>query len=169
MTVAFSGTGNYKNIASDVVTVSGMPNKAPAHRQTLTDTFVLKLSYNAFSADALGNTSSLAILWLNPSTDQWVNAILGNSDGGAGANFVLGAYDPTTDFNLSWYGVDLADGYAWVVVDHNSDFGVGNTDSPIEVVPEPSTWGMLVIGGAGLLLIHRRRSNGRPQNESPAR
>src|ERR1700677_2320986 len=47
VTMAFKGIGNYANIASDVVTISGMPNNgAGTSGQTLTDTFVLKLTYD---------------------------------------------------------------------------------------------------------------------------
>jgi len=164
VTVAFKGTGNYANIASDVVTVSGMPEKGTGPGplgSTLTDEFVLKLSYNSNAANEIsGGPGGLALLWLDPTTATWVNAILGNSDGGAGANFVLGAYDPSTDFNLSWYGVDTTDDYVWAVLDHNSDFGAGNpddapiTDSP---VPEPSTWWAMLSAGFGMLLLFRRR------------
>jgi len=156
--VGFTGNaGNFGSIASDVATVSGMTNKGTGILgQTLTDMFVLKLSYDVTAANALDGASAMEILWHNPVTDLWVNAILGNSDGGAGATFVSGAYT-AGNFNLSTYGVDTTDGYVWAVLNHNSDYGVGNPSiKPVKVVPEPSTWALLVGGCASLLAFRRR-------------
>ena len=163
VTVAFTGTGNFGSAASDVATVSGMPDKgAGPLGSTLTDQFVLKLSYDVTAATALGGASTMELLWQSPATAQWVNAILGNSDSGAGANFVTGAYDANNDFHLSWFGVDIADGYVWAVLDHNSTFVDGNpSDAPFGAVPEPSTWTLLMVG-VGALLAFRRRPLCRP-------
>jgi hypothetical protein len=154
--VAFNAA-SYKNIASDAVTVSGMASlgTTPAGA-THTDEFVLKLTFDTNAANQLGGASVQNILWFNPTTGLWVNAVDGNSDGGAGATFVLGAYNSITDDNLSYYGVDTTDGYAWAVLDHNSTFGVGNASFQPEEAPEPSAWALL-LGGVVLLVIGKIR------------
>ncbi len=73
---------------------------------------------------------------------------------GGTATFVLGAYNPATNFNLGTYGVDVEGGIVWAVLNHNSEFSV---------VPEPST-GSLAMGAGALLLIAtlwRRRVSAR--------
>ena len=164
VSVTFNGTGNFTNIASNAVTVSGMANlgTTPAGAKQ-TDQFVLEVSINASAASQItGGAGALALLWYNPVTGQWINAVLGNSDSGAGASGetlaqMSGAYNASTDFNLSYYGVDVADGYAWAVLDHNSEFGVGNPNDPPLAVPEPSTWMMLISGLCLLAFIPRLR------------
>jgi len=64
-----------------------------------------------------------------------------------GRAFRRGAYDPNTDFNLGYYGVDTANSTVWAAVDHNSEFGVATP------APEPSA-GALVL--CGLALFGRR-------------
>ncbi|HEY3840026.1 MAG TPA: PEP-CTERM sorting domain-containing protein [Bryobacteraceae bacterium] len=125
--------------------------------------YVLEMSYNPATAAALGNAIDNYLAWFDPSDGTWKNAVFGNSDGGASAHFVNGAYDATTDFHLGWYGIDPTNDEVWAVVDHNSTFGVANEDveptgapdtlSPTGV-PEPSTLGLLV---GGLALLGRRR------------
>jgi hypothetical protein len=123
--------------------------------------FALQMTYDALAASTLSDLLNLYLAWFDPSDDTWKNAVDGNSDGGAGAHFVAGAYDPTADFNLGWYGVDTANSTVWAVIDHNSDFGVSATQPPAHAqtithftVPEPSTVGLLLCG----LAFFARRS-----------
>src|SRR5208283_1966362 len=87
---------------------------------------------------------------LNPSIDQWLNAVAGNIGTNLGG-FHLGAWLPG-DMTLGDWGVDMTSHTVWAVLDHNSDFAV---------VPEPSTLSLLAAGGLGLLAAVRRRRKGR--------
>lgn len=130
------------------------------------DKYVLEMSYDPATAAALGDLSKLYLAWFDPSDNTWKNAVDGNSDGGASAQSISGAYNPSTDFVLGDYGVDTADSTVWAVVDHNSLFGVANSDvQPGSTttqgvtftslaVPEPSSVALLLCGAA----IFGRRS-----------
>jgi len=106
--------------SGDVLTLDGIsPNPAD-------ELFVLQMSYDPRSGD------NVCLGWCDGDTGNWVNAVKGNSDGGAGASFVDGAYDG----NLlpGRWGVDPTTCEAWAVLDHNSDFAVitpppGDTNS----------------------------------------
>jgi len=94
--------------AGDVLTLDGIsPNPAD-------ELFVLQMSYDP----ADGNNVCLG--WFDEG--QWVNAIEGNSDGGAGESFVDGPYDG--NLLLGCRGVDPATHEAWAVLDHNGCFAV---------------------------------------------
>ena len=130
--------------ASDDVNVGG----------TITDTYVLELSYSEAAALALpGGPEAMRLDWLNPNTGQWENAVDGNT--GGIPTFVDGAYNPAVDSNLGTYGVDTANQEVWAVINHNSQF---TTD--IQPAPEPGSWMFLSIGLTGLLGVRRfRRGN----------
>lgn len=129
--------------ASDDVNVSG----------TISDTYVLELSYSQAAAVSLpGGPSAMQLQWLDPNTGQWENAIDGNT--GGAPTFVNGAYNPAVDFNLGAYGVDTTNDVVWAVIDHNSQFSVDSQ------VPEPGSLMLLSAGLTGLLGgIRFRRTN----------
>jgi hypothetical protein len=129
--------------ASDDVNVSG----------TISDTYVLELSYSQAAALALpGGPNAMQLQWLNPNTGQWVNAVDGNT--GGTPTFVNGAYNPAVDFNLGTYGVDTTNDVVWAVVDHNSQFAADSQ------VPEPGSVMLLSVGLTGLLGgVRFRRGN----------
>lgn len=131
---------------SDVFSLSGVPVINGLTGQT--DTFVLQLQIvDANSESFLG--------WLDPSTNQWINAVYGNI---GGAPFFSGdhAYNPATDFNLGTYGVDTVNNTVWAVLNHNSEFAV---------IPEPASNGLLGLGLV-VALLGGRSLRGR---KSPAR
>lgn len=146
VTVAFNNAASFKHIATDVVSVSGNAG----------DTFALKLTYDLSAANALGGAGNLRLLWLNPLTGEWVNAVDGNI-GGTPTFMGDGAYDAATDLVLGYYGVDTADGYVWAVVNHNSDFAGGNLAFAPQAVPEPSTYALFGLGALALLIAARRK------------
>jgi hypothetical protein len=83
--------------------------------------FVLEMSYNSTAAlDPI-------LEWLNPNGNTWQNAVDANSDGGASAHFVAGAYNSNADFNLGYYGVDTANDVAWAVLDTDGTLGSAST------------------------------------------
>ncbi|CAN5580088.1 hypothetical protein BH09VER1_BH09VER1_32260 [soil metagenome] len=100
--------------------------------------FVLQLSMTSVAAGSyLG--------WLDPNTNQWVNAVFGNT-GTNNILFVNGAYD--NNLVLGHYGVDTATGSVWAVLNHNSDFAA---------VPEPSTVALCLAGLLILAMLQHRR------------
>jgi|GEM_PF-809420 len=146
---------------SDILTLSGIvaTGSTGPDGSTLTDAFVLQLSYDPAYAGAV------YIGWYDAGINQWVNAISGNSNG-AGLYLGTGEYEgsyssylstlsPTDQANLEAqlgaFGYDSIAHVGWAVIDHNSEF---------TAVPEPNTWGM-IIGGFGMLIgIQRfRRRN----------
>jgi hypothetical protein len=120
---------------------------------------VLQLSYDPGS---LGGTAEAALMlgWKNGS-NEWVNAVLGNSGGNPGytgtsflgswADYLAAAPGRTVENSVGAYGVDAATNTAWAAINHNSEFTV--------IVPEPGTASLLAMGIAGAAwAIRRRRS-----------
>ncbi len=110
---------------------------------TKQDTFVLQLSYT-------GSAPGAVLGFFDVGTDQWENAVLGDTSGGSGT-FVDGAYNPSTDFVLGDYGIDTSDDTVWAVVAEHGEFAV------IDAVPEPSTWTMLLCAAGILASVKRLR------------
>ena len=130
--------------ASDILDVTGIGH----------DKYVLQLSYDpAIAATLFGNEANATLLWLDPVSGLFENAVFGNSDGGLQSHAFSGAFDPGTESDLGNYGVDTVHHVVWAVVDHNSEFGVGIA-SP---APEPSQMALLVIGAAGLVTRRNRK------------
>jgi hypothetical protein len=150
ITLAFATTPNQFNaqsgsFLSETLSISG----------TDTDKIVLQLSYNEAAVLAAGiNESSLTLNWID-SFGNSVLAVEGNTDLGEPNTPTphFGAYDPTTDFVLGYYGVDTYNNTVWAVINHNSDFTV----TP---VPEPTS-SALAISGVAMLLARRRRTTPR--------
>ena len=122
---------------SNVLTLSGVPLLASGK----TDIYVLQLSISDLDEPGF-------LGWLNESTGLWENAAL--TGGGTGElTFVRGAYNPTRDFHLGYYGVDEETGSVWAVLDHNGSFA-------IIAVPEPSVWALLGLSALISITLRRR-------------
>jgi len=138
---ATSGAANDNVRLSSVFHLSGIPVIDLDSGQT--DTFVLQLQLASIQSDSF-------LGWLDPGSNRWVNAVLGNI-GGTASFQGNGAYNPSTDFVLGYYGVDISAHTVWAVINHNSDF------STIGTVPEPSTWALLALGLTATFVVSRRK------------
>jgi hypothetical protein len=124
VTATFIGNPNTNQLVSDAVDLSG----------TDTNMFVAQMDYDPLAALAdFGLESATMLLWLDPSAGEWVNAVQGNSDGGASAQGIQGAFNFLQDFQLGKYGVDTNSHTVWAVLDHNSRFAVGKPFDPAVV------------------------------------
>ena len=146
-TLGETGT-DLPNRQSDILTLSGI---------NVSDTFVLQMSYdpNAVAGDKY-------IVYFDTILKRFVNAISHNSDpatadflnGGQGiGHFELGDYN--SSYTLGYYGYNDTTKTAWAVLDHAA------AGAEFAVVPEPSTWAMMVggLGVLGFVQRLRRRSN----------
>ena len=70
-TVTLSSTtlgANFKSLASDVVSVSGNAGSV----------FAVQLTFDLNAANQIGGADAVRLLWLNPATGLWTNAVNGN-------------------------------------------------------------------------------------------
>jgi hypothetical protein len=151
VTLATTNLGSsFKNLASDVVNVTGSDN-------TL---FALQFTFDLNAANLNGGASKMSILWLNPANNTWELANAGDHGTNDATSSELdlqgsfSAFEELYGTNLSLYlgayGVDTSNDTTWAVIDHNSNFGAANANFLPQDVPEPSTWAMLLCG-LGLL------------------
>lgn len=140
--------GNDARRVSDILSLEGVSIVFGQR----TDLFVLELQIASLDEGTyLG--------WLN-SSGLWVNAV----DGNIGNNATTAQQGVNLDFDAfrNLYGGDLANyigawGYtstgAWAVLNHNSEFALVN-----DAVPEPSSASLLLVAGAALATLRRRRA-----------
>lgn len=143
-------------LISDVVDLSGMSSAGTGQ----TSPFVLQMTYNPAllplgvgSQGLWASNEWLYLGWLNPNTDTWQNAVLGNYGSSNDAFVGVGAW--SGDTTLGDWGVNTTNNTVWAVVNHNSEFAV---------VPEPSTCVLFVVGAVGLLGYGWQRRRTRPQS-----
>jgi hypothetical protein len=109
--VSFASLGS-NPLASDIVNLNGTAGA------TFADAIVLQLTYDEATTIALfGSESAARLGWFDPTTNQWLLAVDGNT-GGSPSFAGDGAYNPA-------------------FIDHNSDFAV---------VPEPATTVLMGLG-----------------------
>jgi hypothetical protein len=92
---------------------------------TLTDTYVLSMSYNPGHSQHLGNGGfGIAI---KDTHGKWINAVDDNV--GGTKMFVKGPWSPS--YGLGTYGVDASTKTAWAVINCEGDFAVANGIEPV--------------------------------------
>ncbi len=151
--------GHFTGMASDVVSVAGNDGSV----------FSLQLTFDLNTANQMGGSQNMVLLWQNPANSKWQNAVLGDHGTnttnslyldyqGSFASFEssYGVSDSNLSLYLGAYGVDTTNDTVWAVVDHNSDFVAGNSLLTPQETPEPSTW-MMLLGGLGMLAFWRTR------------
>jgi hypothetical protein len=155
-TAAANPSGPTDGTTTDIVHVSGLPivdsqtHNGAAH----TDVYVVRMSYDPAAIAARTGMSEtdaaraglLNLDYLDPGTDGmaytdddvWAMATEGNIGGSS-------RFDGVTpwggDLQLGDYGVDTSSHTVWAVVNHGGDFAV---------VPEPSTWALVLAAAAAL-------------------
>lgn len=117
------------------------------------DPYALQFTYRDEDVPIGFDEADLRIYTFDVPADQWIEAVLGNSDGGLGATFHPGSYD-AYQASLGGgppmpgaFGVDVDGNRLWAVLDHASLFGTG-------AIPEPASVLVLALGAA---LVLRRR------------
>jgi hypothetical protein len=106
-------------LASDVATLKGIG----------ADQFVAQMNYDPGVAGGFpGGENAARLAYLDPSTGKWANAVLGNN--GGAPKLIQGAYDPSADFHLGYYGVDTVHHVVWAVLNYDGEFGVGAVGEP---------------------------------------
>lgn len=122
VTATFIASPNTNTLVSDALDLSG----------TGTNLFVLQMNYDPIvAALKLGSPTNILLLWQNPLTSTFVNAIEGNSTDAA--HFFSGPYNPATEFQLGNFGLDTTQHVVWAVLNHNSRFAVGQPFAPASV------------------------------------
>jgi len=158
-------------LISEVVSLTGIAPSGGADHQT--DVFVLQMRYDPGQLLHIWGLTELQAaaedrLYLGcldlgtdglfgTTDDGWTRAVDGNI-GGTPHYVGEQAYEPSY-FALGDYGVDTANHEVWAVLNHNSQFAVGQSGA----VPEPSTITLLGAGAIGLLVAawSRRKPIGR--------
>ena len=119
-------------LESDILTLWGMAdslatttNPYGARNTSLTDSYVLSMSYGPGHSKHLGN-GGFGVATKDVD-GNWINAV-DNNVGGA-KKFVHGPWD--SSYGLGTYGVDPPTKTAWAVINYTGDFAVANGIEPV--------------------------------------
>lgn len=115
-------------VVGDILILDGLADDPTG---TKTDAFTIQISYDPAQ---VSDPSLLELMFYDATTEQWLVA---------------------TDGNISqpaMSGVNTVEHYAWATLDHN----LSGTRLAVVVIPEPTSLGLLGLGG--LVLLRRRRS-----------
>ena len=162
---AAGGAGLEENTVVLPNTVALDDNDVQAALVAIADTGVVdpyitvKLTYTDLTLLYLGlaSESELRPYWWDDMSGTW---LLGGTTtaGTQGASDFAGVNVEESAYGLGYCGLNTVENYAWVKVNHASDYGLA------AVVPEPAT---LVLLGLGSMMLVRRRN--RPQPDTPSR
>lgn len=115
-------------------------------------------NFLAFNAPTTGNVENIAFATASAFVSIWGASSFGGT-------FTMNAYDAAgtlldsavADFSTNWTQLSVASsGIARVELIGNND-AYAYDDLHVSAVPEPSTWGMLLVGGGMLGWLARRR------------
>ena len=131
--------------------------------------YVLAITYRDEDVPSAIEETALRILYLQ-SPGQWTEAILANSDAGAGGAFFVGSFEEFEDaaggfeesgLPLSAFGLDPVGNQAWAILDHAGIFAIGVPDATMgdanldgvvddnDLSPLLAHWGQDVTGQPG--------------------
>ena len=110
-----------------------------------TDVYTLSMSFAGLTQEQMA--SGMFFLLTKDASGNWVNAV--DTDFGTQTkHFVLGSWDAS--YGMGTYGIDPRTSTAWAVINHDSDFAVG------QPVPIPASLFLMAPGLFGLIGIRRR-------------
>lgn len=155
--LSFQATGHYQ---FELTSAEAANNSPGDHADLISASRILTISAGTtansrFTVDIVsldGNNSPAALSDFDPSKSyRFVLATTGGISGFAAGEFAV---------NTAGFGNALNGGRFSVVEDGN------NLDLMFTPAPEPATWALLMLGGASLLVVTRRRASAQ-RNEQP--
>jgi len=143
----FGATQTGGLLTSDTLSIDGLDGT----------TFLLVMN-SALDIPENASSENFYLGWFDTLDNTWKNSVFGNHEtaGSLAGDYSNTSYQSFLSSNGGWnasnmlgaYGFDAASNQVWAVIDHNSEFGV---------VPEPSTYALLILGGLAAVIAVRRK------------